>query len=302
MNHARPVATAEILPNIDTVLVTGASGFVGRHLVSRLEAMGKTVVRVSLRDGVDVVHDTLPLDGVGHIFHAAGRTGVPGAWQDPAGYIEVNTLGTARILDQCRRHGCALTFLGAYVYGIPERLPIHETDRVDANNPYALSKYLAEVTCSFYARTFGLSVVMLRLFNIYGPGQSDDFLIPLIVRQILDPDCREIEVMDLTPSRDYVHIADAVEGILQSTRAEAGSVFNLGSGEAHSVEDIIRRASAAAGIEKPYRDKCIRRRNEVDNIVADISRLHEAVGWRPRISLDSGLRNLIEDERKQWQA
>jgi nucleoside-diphosphate-sugar epimerase len=293
---------SDILPGIDRVMVTGASGFIGRHLTIQLESIGKTVVRVSRTAGIDLTRDDLPLNDVGHIFHAAARTGVVEAWKDPLGYLDVNTSGTARVLEQCRDHGCGMTFIGGYVYGIPQRLPIHESDRIDANNPYALSKYLAEQVCAFYAHNYGVSVVALRMFNVYGPGQSDDFLIPLVVRQILDPHVSEIEVMDLAPSRDYVYISDAVEGILLSTRAPQGSAFNLGSGRAYSVEEIIRRASTAAGIHKPYRDRGDRRRNEIDRTVADISSLHDAVGWSPRISIDKGLRAVVNNMRSRCAA
>jgi nucleoside-diphosphate-sugar epimerase len=293
---------SDILPGIDRVLVTGASGFIGRHLASRLESIGKAVVRVSRMVGIDITRDDLPLDGVGHVFHAAARTGVVDAWKDPLGYLDVNAFGTARVLEQCRHHGCGMTFIGGYVYGVPRRLPIRESDRVDANNPYALSKYLAEQVCSFYARAYGVSVVALRIFNVYGPGQDDKFLIPLVVRQILDPGCSEIEVMDLSPSRDYVYLSDAVDGILLSTRAPQGSAFNLGSGQAYSVEDIIKRASAAAGIHKPYRARGDRRRNEIDRTVADFSNLYDAVGWFPRMSIDKGLSAVVDNMRSRCAA
>jgi nucleoside-diphosphate-sugar epimerase len=293
---------SDILSGIDRVLVTGASGFIGHHLAMRLESMGKAVVRISRTIGIDVTRDDLPLKRVGHVFHAAARTGVVDAWKDPLGYLNVNTFGTARVLEQCRHHGCGMTFISGYVYGVPQRLPIRESDRIDANNPYALSKYLAEQVCSFYARTYGVSVVALRIFNVYGPGQDDNFLIPLVVRQILDPYCSEIEVKDLAPSRDYVYVSDAVDGILLSTRAPQGSAFNLGSGQAYSVEDIIKRASAAAGIHKPYRDRGDRRRNEIDRTVADISSLHDAVGWFPRTSIDRGLSAVIDNMRSQCAA
>ena len=195
-----------------------------------------------------------------------------------------------------------MTFIGGYVYGVPQRLPIRESDRVDANNPYALSKYLAEQVCSFYGRAYGVSVVALRIFNVYGPGQEDNFLIPLVVRQILDPRCSEIEVMDLSPSRDYVYVSDAVDGILLSTRAPRGSEFNLGSGQAYSVEDIIKRASAAAGIHKPYRERGDRRRNEIDRTVADFSNLYDAVGWFPRMSMDKGLSAVVDNMRSRCAA
>jgi nucleoside-diphosphate-sugar epimerase len=288
----------QVLAGVEKIVVTGASGFVGRHLVERLKELGKEVVAVSRSSGIDVIHNSLPLKGVGHVFHLAARTGVVRAWQDPLGFLETNTFGTARVLEQCRVGACPITFVSAYVYGVPSRVPIRETDRVDANNPYALSKHLAEQVCTFYARFYGLHVVTLRLFNIYGPGQEREFLIPSIVDQVLDEGRPEIEVKDLDPSRDYVYVSDAVEGILAAAGAATGSIFNLGSGVAHSVEEIIKRVSAAAGIVKPYRATGEKRTNEIDRTAADVSALRSAVGWEPRVSIDDGLRCVIEGMRK----
>lgn len=143
-----------ILPGIFKVMVTGSTGFIGRHLVARLEALGKTVVTPSRRDGYDLLHDTLPFDGVGHVFHLAARTGVIPAWETLLSFLEINTLGTARILEQCRQHGCGLTYVSSYVYGErSEHLPIDENQPTAATSPYALSKLLAEQICAFITTT-----------------------------------------------------------------------------------------------------------------------------------------------------
>jgi nucleoside-diphosphate-sugar epimerase len=111
------------------VLVTGASGFIGRHLVARLDQLGKRVVRVSRQDGFDILRDKLPVQGVDHVFHLAARTGVPEAWRSTLDYLDTNVLGTARMLEQCRDQ-CSVTFVSGYVYGNPRRLPISEIDPI----------------------------------------------------------------------------------------------------------------------------------------------------------------------------
>jgi nucleoside-diphosphate-sugar epimerase len=281
------------LKNIDKVLVTGASGFIGRHLVARLDQLGKQVVCVSRQHGLDISRDNLPLEGVGHVFHLAARTGVPDAWRSPLDYLSTNALGTARILEQCRGH-CSVTFVSGYVYGNSGGVPISETDPVDVQNPYALSKILAEQICDFYVRSYKVPVVTLRPFNIYGPWQSTSFLIPFILAQVLDPYQPEVQVNDLEPSRDYLYVSDVVEAIIMSARAPGGALFNVGSGMAYSVEQLIQRACSAAGIDKPYRSLGEKRRNEIGTTCADISRLRETVGWRPKVSIDAGLRLVIE--------
>jgi GDP-4-dehydro-6-deoxy-D-mannose reductase len=282
-----------VLEGTHKVLVTGASGFIGRHLVAHLNQIGKHIVPVSRAYGLDVTRDKLPLDGVGHVFHLAGKTGVVEAWRSLLNYLDTNAFGTARVLEQCRGR-CSVTFVSGYVYGSPKRVPIREQDAVDIQNPYALSKHLAEQICEFYARFYEVPVVTLRLFNVYGPGQDTRFLIPLIVQQILDPRQPEIRVQDLKPSRDYLYISDAVEAIIMASAAAPGTVFNIGYGASYSVEEIIKRASIAAGIYKPYRAIGEKRRQEIDSTRADASAFRKAVGWRPKVSIDDGLQLMIE--------
>jgi nucleoside-diphosphate-sugar epimerase len=286
-------AKAPLLRDIDKVIVTGASGFIGQHLVAHLEQIGRRVVPVSRTHGIDITRDRLPLEGVSHVFHLAGKTGVVEAWHSPLDYLETNAFGTARILEQCRGR-CSVTFVSGYVYGTPKRLPIREQDPVDIQNPYALSKLLAEQMCEFYTRFYEIPVVALRLFNVYGPRQDTSFLIPGILKQILDPLQAEVRVQDLEPKRDYVYVSDAVEGIIMAPGAAAGSVFNIGYGTSYTVEEIIERASKAAGIHKPYCSSGQKRRHEIDNTLADTGAFRKAVGWRPKVSIDDGLRLMLE--------
>lgn len=281
---------------LHSALVTGASGFIGQHLVRRLQSMDIRVKSVSKSAGLDILHDDLPLEGIDRVFHVAGRAGVVDAWENPVDYFTTNALGTMRVLDQCRRYSVPVTNLSAYIYGHPKRLPISETDPVEVSNPYAFSKYVAEQTCTFYAQNFKANCVSLRLFNAYGPGQPDSFLIPFIMRQVLDPACSVVEVKDLSPRRDYVYIDDVVEAIIGSVDAPPGAILNVGSGTAYSVEDVLKMCLKAAEIDKPYRETGVRRQNELDCVVADIAAIRQAFGWRPEVSMESGLRRLWSHE------
>jgi len=286
------------LPTGARVVVTGAGGFIGRFLVERLQATGIEVVALSRSTGFSLLEDALPLDGVAHVFHLAAETGVPDAWEDPARYHLVNTHGTVRVLDQCRRAGCSMTLVGAYIYGVPEHLPIDETHPVHANNPYAFSKWMAEQACAWYAEMFAVPVTAIRLFNVYGPGQSARFLIPRIVEQVLDPALATIELMDLAPKRDYLYIDDAIDALLASVPTSGFSLYNVGSGTSHSVEEVVSATLAAAGIDKPVVDLHQQRQNEIPDVRADCRKLAGERGWAPKVGLAAGLEKMIEAATK----
>ncbi len=300
MNTGGSTHSSRPLLQLRRVLITGGTGFLGRHLVERLRAAKIAVLTPSRAEGFDLQRDDLPLNDVDHVFHLAARTGVVDAWDDPVGFFHTNTHGTVRVLDQCRRHGCSLTYISAYVYGQPQRLPIAETDPVAANNPYAFSKYMAEEACRFFFKNFGVPVTILRPFNVYGPGQTEQFLLTRIAAQAVDRNCQEIVVRDLAPRRDYIFVSDAIDAILASVATTPGSFFNIGSGISHSVADAIQTVCRVAGVTKPYRAIVgATRPNEIDDVVADISALCAETGWMPRVSFDEGLRQLIEGLRLQ---
>jgi nucleoside-diphosphate-sugar epimerase len=276
------------------VLVTGASGFLGGHVARRVRAAGVDVVAPSRSDGFDLLRDELPLDGVDHLFHIAGRTGVVAAWEEPGDFFALNAGGTVRVLEQCRRARVPVTYVSAYLYGQPRELPIAEDHPVVPDNPYAFSKHAAEEACRFYARYLDVPVTIVRPFNIYGPGQPASFLVPTVVAQVLDEACQTIEVMDLAPRRDYVFVADVVDALFASLAAPAGSLFNVGSGESHSVGELVDLACRVAGVSKTRRAIApAARRGEIDDVVADISAIRRAIGWAPRVSLEQGLRRMM---------
>lgn len=268
-------------------LVIGGSGFVGQHLIRQLQSSGHVVHTLSRSSGFDLLTDNFPLDGIGHVFHLAARTGVVESWADPLGFFETNTYGTVKVLDQCRLGGCSLTFLSSF----------RNTDADNATNPYLQSKMAAERMCTFYSSQYGVRVVTLKLANIYGPGQSSKFLIPTLLLQLLDASTPEIVVQDLAPQRDYIHVDDVVRGIILSMNSAAGSTFDLGSGTAHSVEEVIQFAKNAAQIHKPHRATGTSRTNEIKLTLADTRPAQAAFGWEPKVSLQTGLAQLIESMR-----
>jgi len=276
-------------------LVTGSKGFIGRALVGRLRESGCSVLAAGRDEGdvaLSATWDALP--PARYVFHLAARSYVPDSWQDPAGFMHTNVTGTQRALDYCRRHGARLVFASAYLYGIPARLPIAESDAVHPNNPYALSKHLAEQLCAFHAAQFGTPVTVIRPFNVYGPGQREEFLIPHIIRQVRAG--QEIRLQDLAPKRDYVYVADVAEAFVQSMQLAAGHhVVNIGSGASYSVLELVRMIQQAAGTDLPVVSAASPRQQEIPDVRADISRAAELLGWTPRHALAEGIAKLLRE-------
>ncbi len=282
------------------VLVTGASGFIGRLLVARLRESGVEVCISAGSDGS--LSDpgywrTLPR--VDHVFHLAARSFVPDSWADPAAFVESNVALTARVLEYCKATAASMTYASAYVYGIPKSLPIRESDDFAPNNPYALTKHMGEQLCEFYARHCNVPSVAARIFNVYGPGQRRDFLIPTLVQQVLGG-AKEIRVKDLHPRRDYVCVDDVVCALLASMRPVYGfHSVNIGTGVSYSVAELIAVVQEAAGVSLTVHSEEQSRINEIPDVRADIGYAHELLGCAPSITLKEGVARLVELERKQ---
>jgi nucleoside-diphosphate-sugar epimerase len=276
----------------DLVIVTGARGFVGPHVVRALRDAGCEVLPRGRDDG-DLADARPAWPKATHVVHLAGRTFVPDAWSDPAPFHRDNVLATTHVLEYCREAGASLVHVSSYVYGVPQRLPIPESHPLQPFNPYAASKIAAERAVEDSQARFGVGATIVRPFNLYGPGQDARFLIPTIVRQALDPSLDAITVTDDRPRRDYLHVRDLAALIVAALRAPMGGLYNAGSGESHSVRDIAERVGEIAGRRKPLHVSGPVRPNEILDVVADVSRATAALGWRPRISFTDGLKEAI---------
>ncbi len=283
------------------IMVTGASGCIGRALVSALEAKGREVVAMDSADGDIAAPETLAGcagEDIAHVFHLAGRTFVPDSWDDPQSFCRTNVLGTVNVLEFCRRKRVPLTYVSAYVYGHPDSLPIGEDSPVRPSNPYALTKRLAEETCEFYASAHELPVITIRPFNVYGIGQAANFLIPAIISQVLT-DGEEIIVKDLGPRRDYVYLEDLVTALLATLDKPGGyRVYNIGSGVSLSVQEVIDVIQDIAHTRKKVVCDTAVRTNELMDVVADITRAERELGWCPETSFHAGIENIIRSERE----
>jgi nucleoside-diphosphate-sugar epimerase len=276
----------------NSVLVTGASGFIGTHLVKALRAAGHVVFTHSTRQG-DIANCGLSFEGVGHVFHLAARTFVPDSWSAPLGFYEVNLLGTVNVLEFCRACGASLTLMSSYVYGRPARLPISEDAPLQAFNPYSHTKILAEETSRYYQQQFGVPVTIIRPFNIYGPGQDRRFLISTILAQAIDPQTAAIVVADLRPRRDFIFITDLTDLLMSTVFRKEGGTFNAGSGSSWGVDEVIAIVNQLLPVPKSVQTEGQMRLEEAFNVVADISRARREFGWEPRVAFRDGLRDTL---------
>ena len=274
------------------VLITGAGGFIGAALMARLRHEGRQVLAVGRVEG-DITDPQFwqLLPPAREVMHLAGRSYVPDSWQDSPGFMHANVTGTELAIDYCRRHGAALVFASGYLYGFPARLPISETDPVRPNNPYALSKLLAEQLCEFAAVHYRVPVTVLRIFNVFGAGQREDFLIPTILRQVRAG--KDIRISDLEPRRDYIYIEDVVAALCASMRGSGFRRFNIGSGTSLSVRDLIDTIQAVVGTRLVVHETKLVRPNEIPDVRANIAAATEALKWRPEHSLAQGIERML---------
>ena len=276
------------------MLVTGGSGFVGRRLVPLLRDEGVQVFSPG-RDVLEVSAGIFPDVLADWVIHLAGRTYVPASWNEPADFYRVNALGTVNVLEYCRRTQAKLIYVSGYCYGIPETLPISEIAPLKPNNPYAFSKCAAEQACRFFFECLQTSVMIVRPFNIYGPGQSADFLIPRIVEQAIDSAVTAVVVEDDAPRRDYVHVDDVIGAIeILRRNPRPGATFNIGSGESYSVAEVAEMVCRAAEVGKPVVSRGNRRANDIPDVIADITAIRDATGWSPSVALPDGLRGMVD--------
>ncbi|MCB9227990.1 MAG: NAD(P)-dependent oxidoreductase [Deltaproteobacteria bacterium] len=272
------------------IFVTGASGFIGQHLIRLLQE--KSVIFIAAKHDVDICDLSVPSD-VTHIIHLAAESYVPDSWERPENFLRTNTLGTQHILEEARKASAHVVFMSSYVYGPPAYLPVDENHPVQAFNPYCLSKVLAEQLCHFWAKNFDLNISVIRPFNIYGEHQRSAFLIPTMMDQFFDPECSKIVVQNTVSRRDYLHVSDLCHLIFLSLRCTGLQTFNAGSGSSFSVKDLWELMRFATDMDKPLCSSDMERKNEVSDVVADIRYPEKVLGWKPEISLEHGIRSLV---------
>ena len=292
--------------------VTGASGFVGRHLVAHLRDCGDEVVPTDRSDGGP---DLLDADGFATlvaevrpdvVYHLAGQADVAASWLSPIETMRVNVEGTHNILEVARTFGVAkvLTVSSADIYGVvaPEELPIVESAPLRPVSPYAASKAAADLVALQAHLGHGQDVVRARAFNHLGPGQSKSFVGAGFAARIAAAERSgddELQTGDLTPRRDFTDVRDVVRAYrLLATEGRPGVAYNICSGTSVSIGEL---AGLLLGLTDArmhlVEDPDLLRPVELPELRGDASLLQRHTGWAPSISLDETLSDVLEDWR-----
>ena len=278
------------------IIVTGSDGFIGKQLIIRLVKEGFDIVKLDIKSRIDITDWTQlsTIDKFDVLIHLASKTFIPDSFKYPHDFYFSNYIGTLNVLELCRRNNAKMIYASSYVYGTPEYLPINEEHPIKAYNPYAQTKIINEKLCEGYYRDFNVPITILRPFNIYGPGQNDNFLIPSIIKQAKSG---YITLKDPRPKRDFIYIDDIIEAYIKAIYFNETSfeIFNIGTGVSYSVKEIVNIIKNRVF---PNPEVCFtgeQRKNEVLDTVADVSKAKKELGWEPKNSISEGISKLIED-------
>ncbi|MCC7120531.1 MAG: SDR family NAD(P)-dependent oxidoreductase [Gammaproteobacteria bacterium] len=303
------------------ILVTGADGFIGSHLVERLVRSGRAVramVLYNARDSrgwLDHVSSEVSeqfevfagdvrdqgsvrgaMQGCEAVMHLAALIGIPYSYQVPYSYIDTNVVGTLNVLEAARGHPSVhvIQTSTSEVYGTAREVPITEAHALNAQSPYAASKIAADQLALSFHASFGLPVTVVRPFNTYGPRQSMRAVIPTIITQLARGEQR-LRLGSLHPTRDLNFVADVTRAFEAALDAPAaiGQVVNVGSGYEISVGDLAKLIGEEMGacVEIVSEEARVRpQASEVERLLASNDRARALLGWTPQTPGKEGLR------------
>jgi GDP-4-dehydro-6-deoxy-D-mannose reductase len=291
-------------------LVTGATGFVGRHLRAHLEAEGDDVAGADL-NGFDVtdaeaVRNVVRATSPEAVYHLAASSHVGDSWDAPQRVFRTNAEGTLNVLRAAIEFGVARVLVvgSADEYGTVGEgdLPLAEDQPLRPITPYGASKAAAGLLALQAHLGDGLATVRTRSFNHTGPGQSDRFLVPALARRIAEAEMRDeavVSVGSLDAVRDFTDVRDVVRAYrLLVERGEPGGVYNVCSGVGRAVGDVVDALVALARTElRAEVDPALVRPVEVPALVGDPSRLASATDWSPEIPFERTLADVLEGAR-----
>ncbi len=298
------------------ILITGGAGFQGSHLVERLSGKGHTVTVLNtmtpnsakkkkyLEGKADIIWGSITdpeitekaIRGKDIVFHLGARVNVDESILHPWETLETNIHGTFHVLEAVRKHGTRMILTSTCeVYGSPESVPISENAELRPMSPYAASKAGADRLCFAYAKTYGIPVTIARFFNIFGERQKEKgfgAVIPIFVGRALRNETIKVFGSGLQ-TRDYLHISDvtnAYEMLLDHPDEQKGEVYNFGTGVGTSIKDIAEYIAKKCNTTIEYVEG---RPGEASDMIANITKVKEQFGWKPKMSFYDGLDRYI---------
>ena len=306
------------------VLVTGADGFIGSHLVEKLLEDGYAVKAFTYYNSFNSWGwlDTLPkeklkeieifagdvrdpngvrtaMKDVSIVFHLAALIAIPYSYHSPDSYVDTNIKGTLNVLQAARdlQLDKVLITSTSEVYGTALSVPIDETHPRQGQSPYSATKIGADSMAESFYRSFNLPVVTVRPFNTYGPRQSARAVIPTIITQLLNG-YREIKLGALHPTRDLVFVTDTVRGFAEIARHDTliGQEVNIATNAEISIGDLAHKIVDLMGVQADIvsDDQRLRpEKSEVERLMGSNQKIISATEWRPRYGIDEGLRETI---------
>ncbi len=305
------------------VLVTGADGFIGSHLVEMLVQKGAKVKALSNYNSfnywgwlevVESLDDIEVVTGdvrdphfckeitkdIEIIFHLAALIAIPYSYIAPDSYVDTNIKGTLNICQAAKENGCdrILHTSTSEVYGTAQYVPIDENHPLQPQSPYSASKIGADQIAMSFFNAFGLPVTIARPFNTYGPRQSARAVIPTIIGQIASGK-KQIKLGDLSPTRDFNYVLDTCKGFIDLAESEMtiGEVINIGSGYEISVGDTLKIIKEIMNSDVEFitdQQRLRPEQSEVFRLCCDNTKIHKLTNFVPAYSLKNGLKETID--------
>jgi NAD dependent epimerase/dehydratase len=313
------------------VLVTGAAGFIGSHLVQQLLQEGTNVRALIRYQSMNRKGwlDTLPpeekreieviagdlrdyqavkdaVKGMDIVFHLGALIAIPYSYRHPVDVTHTNVLGTLHVALAVREHSIPLMIhtSTSETYGTARYVPMDETHPLQGQSPYAASKIGADKIVESFYRSYDLPILTLRPFNSFGPRQSTRAVIPTIIQQALHGN--RIRLGNLEATRDFTYVKDTARAFICAARTGWigkgwGETFNVGSGREIAIGELVNRIQRLSGQSLPVEVEAKRTRpkkSEVDRLCSDSSKAHQILGWKPLIPLNQGLLETMEWVRR----
>jgi GDP-4-dehydro-6-deoxy-D-mannose reductase len=280
-----------------SILVTGSEGFIGKRLVLNLEKKGLEVIKIDKNKGVDILNkeELSKIEDINTIVHLASLTSIDLSFKDPEKFLRDNYLGLLNILELAKRNKAKVIFASTVVYK-ESSSSLSEESTIAPKNPYSMSKYIGENLCKVYGDCLEVPTVVLRLFNVYGNGQSNQFLVPKIMKGIEEG---KVEFLyGVESKRDWVYIKDVVLAFEKAIELNTPgfNVFNIGVGKSHSVKEVLDKILEISQKQPEVVFSGKERVGTVSNCVANISKAQKLLNWTPLFSLEEGLKDMIQNE------